>query len=283
MAEIIKKKRGRKPKNSNVVKIEPIIKPDYNSEDEDIILHLPINPINDEINIKEEMNVFMASGETYTEKTEMTNYETSIVETESKAFQVNPAHTNTIRTHVLKIGPNTKCWWCKNSFNNDIVELPEDFWDNKFHCVGYFCSYNCASAYNLDLNDNFTSKRCSLLHLMCSRITGKNDRIISAPHWLMLIDFGGVMTIEEFRKNSIVNRKEWILLKPPLISRQIQIEESYKLHKVKSVPIDALNKLYSEVDSEYKIKRSKPLESTQMNLANTMGLIRKPKKKVKIV
>ena len=43
MSEIIKKKRGRKPKNTT--KVENIIlKSEENSEDEDIILHLPINP-----------------------------------------------------------------------------------------------------------------------------------------------------------------------------------------------------------------------------------------------
>lgn len=279
MSEIIKKKRGRKPKN--ITKVENIIlKSEENSEDEDIILHLPINPSCE--SSKQVLNIFMSNTETYSEKTEVINYETSVMETELKTFQVNPSHTNTIRTHILKISSNTKCWWCKNSFDNDYVELPEDFWDNKFYCIGYFCSYNCASAYNLDLNDNITSKRESLLHLMCLRATGDNNRIIHAPNWLMLIDFGGVMTIEEFRTNSISNRKEWILLKPPLISRQIQIEESYKLHKFKSVPIESVNKLYSEIDSEYKIKRSKPLESTQMNLAHTMGLVKKQKKKVSI-
>ena len=60
--------------------------------------------------------------------------------------------------------------------------------------------------------------------------------------------FGGPLTIEEFRKNSIVNTTEFLILHPPLISRQMQIEESYKVSKLKEVSLDNINKLY------YKLK-----------------------------
>ena len=55
----------------------------------------------------------------------------------------------------------------------------------------------------------------------------------------------------------------------------MQIEESYKLSKLKEVPIDKVNKIYSEIDSDYVIKRSKPIQSSQLNLETTMGLIKK--------
>ena len=54
----------------------------------------------------------------------------------------------------------------------------------------------------------------------------------------------------------------------------MQIEESYKLNKLREVPIDKVNKIYSEIDSEYAIKRSKPVQSKQLNLETTMGLIK---------
>jgi hypothetical protein len=57
----------------------------------------------------------------------------------------------------------------------------------------------------------------------------------------------------------------------------MQIEESYKLNKLKEVPIDKINKIYSEIDSEYAIKRSRPVNSNQLNLETTMGLIKKKK------
>ena len=95
--------------------------------------------------------------------------------------------------------------------------------------------------------------------------------------------FGGYLSIEELRENSIINNKEYLVLHPPIISRQMQIEESYKINKLKEVSIDKLNKLYSDVqgcDSEYAIKRNKPIQASQLNLETTMGLV-KGKKKIK--
>ena len=57
----------------------------------------------------------------------------------------------------------------------------------------------------------------------------------------------------------------------------MQIEESYKFNKLKEVPIDKLNKIYSEIESEYAIKRNKPIQTDQLNLEKTMGLIKKKK------
>ena len=53
------------------------------------------------------------------------------------------------------------------------------------------------------------------------------------------------------------------------------LETIYKINKLKEVHIDKLNKIYSEIDSEYIIKRNKSLTSSQLNLESTMGLIKK--------
>ena len=103
--------------------------------------------------------------------------------------------------------------------------------------------------------------------------------ITPAPHWITLEEYGGTLSIDKFRENSIITSKEYVVLHPPLISRQMQIEESYKMNKLKEVPIDKVNKLYSEIDSEYTIKRSKPVQTNQLNLETTMGLIKTKKSK----
>ena len=55
----------------------------------------------------------------------------------------------------------------------------------------------------------------------------------------------------------------------------MQIEESYKVNKLKEVSLDNVNKLYSEIETNFTIKRTKPIQSSQLNLATTMGLIKK--------
>jgi hypothetical protein len=300
MSEIIKKKRGRKPKNF----INPITKVDINmteesvhTEEEKIIFHLPITV--DEINnndnndnslfIKSEKDIKninsnsnsklnLQKNKSSEESDSTETLKSSSLNVTANKFLLNN-NVNKITTHSLKFNKNTKCWWCRNSFSSPPCELPEDYFNETFYCTGHFCSFNCTKSYNLDLNDSLSWKRESLMNLLFYLTYSSQKQISPAPHWMTLEEYGGTLSIEQFRENSITNTKEYIVLHPPLISRQMQIEESYKLNKLKEVPIDKLNKIYSEIDSDYVIKRSKPIQSSQLNLETTMGLIKKKKSK----
>jgi hypothetical protein len=274
----LKKKRGRKPKNFNTIlqkKPEEVI--EYDSEKENVILQLPItineiiNNDNESENETMDMSIFLKSEEKVNENTIENSSDVS--EINSISFINN--NINKIITHKMTFNTNTKCWWCKNSFENEALQLPENYYNNTFYCIGNFCSFNCMKSYNIDLNDNLTTKRESLINLLYYLTYSKYIKIIPAPHWLTLTEYGGNLTIDMFRKNSIINKKEYIVLPPTIISRQMQIEESYKPHKLTEVPIDKVNKIYSEIDSEYIIQRRKPLNGTQLNLENTMGIIKK--------
>lgn len=303
MSEIItKKKRGRKPKNfnSSIAKADiNISEESVNTEEEKIILHLPITM--DEINnndnqdnslfIKSEkdiknpklnLNKIKSSDESDSTETLKsstinvnTNINSNITMTASKFLLNN--NVNKIITHALNFNKNTKCWWCRNCFSTPPVQLPEDYFNETFYCYGHFCSFNCMKSYNLELNDSLSWKRESLMNLLYYMTYSVQKEINPAPHWMTLNEYGGKLSIEEFRENSLVNTKEYIVLHPPMISRQMQIEESYKQNKLKEVPIDKVNKIYSEIDSDYVIKRSKPIQSSQLNLETTMGLIKKKK------
>jgi len=159
------------------------------------------------------------------------------------------------------------------------IQLPEDYYNDTFYCIGNFCSFNCMKSYNLDMNDSSVYKRESLMNFLYYMTYSNYKDITPAPSWMALEEYGGTLTIEEFRKNSVVNSKEYLVLHPPLISRQMQIEESYKLAKLKEVPIDKINKIYSEMESEYAIKRNKPVQTNQLNLETTMGLIKSKRSK----
>ena len=279
---IIKKKRGRKPKNfNNLVKkdIDTIPEEPIHSEDEKIIFHLPItiNEINNMDNNPADLSIFLNSSNiniknNISEDSDLTEY----LKSSTKILLNNSV--NKIQTHTLNFNKNTKCWWCKNKFLAPPVQLPEDYYNDTFYCIGHFCSFNCMKSYNIDINDSLTYKRESLLNLLYYMTYSEFKEIIQAPHWLALEEFGGHLTIEKFRENSIVNMKEYLVLHPPLISRQMQIEESYKPSKLKEVPIDKINKIYSEMESEYTIKRSHPVQTNQLNLETTMGLIKSKKK-----
>jgi len=279
-----KKKRGRKHKNliqninrnENLESINEII----NTEDEKIIFHIPIS-IND-INNNLVVNDNKSSNNDLTDlfiKNESVNTDSNTFSSElNTTFNQNTYiinNVNKIITHNIIFNNNTKCWWCKNTFDTPPVQLPENYYNETFYCIGNFCSYNCVKSYNLDLNDSALYKRESLINLLFFLTYSKYKHIVLAPHWLTLEEYGGLLNINEFRKNMVFNTKEYTILHPPLISRQMQIEESYKINKLKEVHIDKLNKIYSEIDSEYIIKRNKSLTSSQLNLESTMGLIKK--------
>jgi hypothetical protein len=282
------KKRGRKPKNkipdSIQIKEDPI-----DSDKEVIIAYLPIN-LNDmeekeiiinylpnvvnDIDIKPDNYIFIKS-ESQINDISSDNYlndklDLLSITNDTEKLTSNGIYVNRINIHNVEFTQNTKCWWCKNSFNTPNLMLPENYSNGIFYCIGNFCSFNCKKAYNIDLNDINVWKRESLINLEYYLTYGRYKEIIPAPSWLILKEFGGFLSITEFRKNFDTNSNEFILLQPPLISRQMQIEESYK----KTTPISSIDKLFSNIPS-YSLKRSKPIETTQLNLEKTMGLKRK--------
>ena len=249
MSEIIQlKKRGRKPKNKlieNKIQDSPV-----NSDKEAIIVHLPIS-LDDIVNIDsidndnkiEENNIFIKSESDFTFiKTKENNIITNkqeenkdkliekinqkILETE-KIFTLGK-NLNKINVHNIKFKQNTKCLWCKHEFDTQSVEMPEDYYNDTFYCYGHYCSWNCMMAYNIDLNDSATWKRGSLINLMFYKTYNVFPEIVPAPSWLMLECFGGILSIKDFRNLFIMNNKDYLILRPPMITRQLQIEESYR-------------------------------------------------------
>ena len=314
MSEPIKKKRGRKPKNTyvfNTPSSQPPID-ETKTDEENIILHLPIT-LND-INQTPSINSYFIKQEieptikhvTHQCSDQNSIHEPIVIEKKSKEFpkefpkefskefpkefskefspnelnySENNRNANKIIIHHINISPHTKCWWCHNIFSSPPIQLPDDYYNNTFFCNGHFCSYNCAKSHNLNINDNLTWKRCSLLNLLYYQTYSEYKEIIPAPSWLILEEYGGTMSINEFRNNFIFNSKEYTLLHPPLISRQMQIEESYKINSIQSVPINNLNKLYMDIDMDLQLRRNKPIVNSQMNLENTMGLTKLSRRK----
>jgi hypothetical protein len=285
---IIKKKRGRKPKNFNTLlqknENDIIIDEQINSEEENVILHLPITLEEINTNDQVDMSLFIKS-ENDVKKLNLQKIQLSEESESHTALKsygspslnklVQNNNMNKIITHNIKFNINTKCWWCKNCFSSPPVQLPEDYYNETFFCIGHFCSFSCMKGYNLDINDSLLWKRESLINLLYYMTYSENLEINHAPHWMTLEEFGGNLTIEQFREKSCINTKDFLILHPPLVSRQMQIEESYKLNKLKEVPIDQVNKIYSEIENDYVIKRRNPIQSKQLNLETTMGLIKK--------
>lgn len=88
----------------------------------------------------------------------------------------------------------------------DVRDIPEGkrmsvFQNDYYETDGGFCSFNCCMAFINDNTHNPMYKNSKhLLQRMHFEIFGKfGKKIHSAPSWRLLRDYGGDLTIEEFR------------------------------------------------------------------------------------
>ena len=164
------------------------------------------------------------------------------------------------------IPTNICCWWCTEQFNTLPCFLPEKYEDNKYHVYGCFCSYNCAAAYNLDIDDYKVWDRFSLIKKLSKDMFNNDTEIHVAPPRQALQKFGGILTIEQFRKNFIIHEKEYRHIVPPMVSIVTMIEEIYKntgkWDKIKS----------SNPEDNLILKRTTPLPNSKNSLIHTMGI-----------
>lgn len=116
------------------------------------------------------------------------------------------------------------CWWCFHKFKDFPWFLPDYSNNCKYHVFGCFCSVNCASAYNDDLNDSRVDTRRVLLKKYCREITKTltDVDIISAPARELLLS--GALTIEEFRDKNISTKKEYRTKIPPIMPLVLNLE-----------------------------------------------------------
>lgn len=128
------------------------------------------------------------------------------------------------------------CFWCKHSYNNDGISCPIKYKPNQIYKVyssknnseeyiikenvdtnniantlnfniipsqyevfGFFCSFNCCIAFIKDNkhDSKFDDSEMLLMKILIENTTKK--KIIPAPHWSVLVAFGGEIDIEEFR------------------------------------------------------------------------------------
>ena len=94
-----------------------------------------------------------------------------------------------------------RCYYCHHNFKNKPFFLPIDYDDNlkRFKVTGNFCSPNCVKTYAI--NSNIYQNRIYLIGLMYKKLFGKDYNIKPAPPIQTLKEYGGKLSIEEFREN----------------------------------------------------------------------------------
>ncbi len=160
---------------------------------------------------------------------------------------------------------NIKCFWCCNSFDTFPWGIPVQYIGEVFKLYGVFCSPSCALSHIYNYNNNNiiinSQESVSLLHLLYYKLTGEFMQILPAPPKDCLIEYGGQLTIGEYRNKINANTNIYLIKIPPIISIMPVME---------SVETDTL--IYTEkkntppANGKLLLKRMNPLNKPKLKL-----------------
>lgn len=279
------RKRGRKPLSAKKELNKDIIKEHLTNLDvhtETLIAHIPLenedlfechtftdnNKVDDvsklKSKIKELQNEIKMLKENQTNVQTVKKNEPIVIETTLPTFKLNEINEYT----------GVKCWWCCNTFKSKAIYLPHKLVNNIYYVTGIFCSFNCVLSYNYGIKDAFTIARANLIYLMYSQLLNPTEHIIPAPPKEVLVEFGGYLTIDEYREKSVIYSREIKIVLPPMKSLHLVIEDTnfnYPSNKKEYVPLNEEDLINAK--KQLKLKRSQPKKSNFISIEDSLGLL----------
>ena len=168
------------------------------------------------------------------------------------------------------------CWWCCHEFENTELQLPYkyDYRTDKYSTCGQFCSWSCMKTFTLD---KYGITRGG--QIMCNVITMRKklynicERVQAAPSRFSLKQFGGHLTIEEFRKGETADKGLQITTNV-LVEKENIVEFVKKYKPTVNMKLENI-KTNKGTNEPLRLKRSKPLVRDENNLEKTLGITRK--------
>jgi hypothetical protein len=142
---------------------------------------------------------------------------------------------------------------------------------NKFYTAGNYCSWSCVKSHAIDkYGCTIGSRVCGNVVMMRKKMFNQIGPVKPAPNRFVLKEFGGDMTIEEFRENQTRDVDEPKKIESaPVINRVVPIISNTKrMDEIKNA---------SSSNNALKLKRTKPLKRSHNNLESALGLIITPK------
>jgi hypothetical protein len=165
------------------------------------------------------------------------------------------------------------CWWCCHDFNTTPLSCPLRYDDrrNKFYTSGNFCSWSCMKSYSIDhYGISKGGLICGNIVMMRKKMFNQIGHVKPAPKRFRLKEFGGDLSIEDFRKNNTVDTQlPKVIDAEPKINNLIPlISNTRKMDEIKNAP---------STNNALRLKRNKPLKRNHNNLESALGLVITPK------
>jgi hypothetical protein len=167
------------------------------------------------------------------------------------------------------------CYWCAQQFGGRPVFIPYDEKKGTWYVYGNFCCPECARAYCLDEKEDthIRWEKVSLMHRLYASVVG--GRIYPAPSRLLLKQFGGRLSIEDYRTTVRKRSVRVDIHYPPMVSLLATMDtkpiDFYETTMAKSfVPLNS--ERVKKVEEGLRLKRSKPLKDKESTLDACMNL-----------
>jgi hypothetical protein len=287
------RKRGRKPLNQKKEIDKDIIQNhliELESHTESLIAHIPIDiqsnsfdchTFGDTNNSNKTENIFLLQQEIKLLKKQIIELKKETSDRSEKKIAhpcVKQMSLPMFKLNDCNETKDTKCWWCTYVLDKQLnpIYLPHKYVNKRFYVSGFFCSFNCVLSYSYSLKDSYVTQRANMIYLMYNQIIGSDNFIVPAPPKEVLIDFGGFMTINEFRENSLVYNKNIRILQPPMRSIHLIIEECDNTNMINNkhsyVPLNKADILNAK--TKLKLKRTQPKKSNYISIEESLGLIK---------
>lgn len=142
-----------------------------------------------------------------------------------------------------------KCWWCCHDIPGEVYHMPYKYENEKFYTCGQFCGWSCVKAYNVYSGSPRVGRISDIISLFRLKMYKEISPIKAAPPRFSLRDFGGTLTIDQFRSGKI--------------NARISVPNEPWIH----MPIEMFKKHEVTVDTnDLVLKRTKPMKRDQSGL-----------------
>ena len=161
------------------------------------------------------------------------------------------------------------CWWCCHPIEGPELHMPYKYDElrKRFKTLGYFCSWPCMKAYNIDRAGPRYGEYQQFITLMRKHVYGKIEPCRVAPKRQCLRVFGGTMDIEQFRAGK----------DPPMINMPNEMHMLCVTEPTVSIKtVETATSTVASTDT-LKLRREKPLKRAESVLEKSLGITRKNK------
>jgi len=292
---VVRKKRGRKPKGGKIVKKIDITNKINKKIEPNVILHLKCftADLKDKDTLFSGTTTSIQSYPFVSSKLKNMIYEEYTIQYPLNDSSKKPTHYSKEETKINEIWEKIRllkfklhkndildkksdCFWCNYGFSNPPIFIPKNERNGIIEVYGCFCSPECAVAYlkKESIDTSTIWERYALLNNIYGKIYNYKKNIKPAPNpYYTLEKYYGNLSIQEYRK-LLQNDRILLVVDKPMTKIMPELYEEN--NDIPTIYSDILNMPFkSSHTQKYRLQRKVKKTSKNRILKETFNLINK--------